>query len=1147
MPPWGSKYQAPPSGVPAAKSSGGWGYKFVAPPTAAAPKNPLPSDSSGVSGFVKHLGSDAEQALTGIGPGVAKLATAQAKDVEAAFTGKHPPHGSYVYTDVVKPVGQSYAQTYGPLAHGDVGGFLHQLEQHPLGPILDALTVATLGAGGVAKVGNALAKAGAISDEARLANLGRAVDLTAPDYAKAAGQAGEDVTIKQSAGNPLIQGRQRLVNAGLNKLPAHTPAVGSDARVLKAISKGPAREGARVKLLAQPFEQAFAKLTPSEQAAFHLTARAVTPAEYKAFLLEGPSPSAAMLKLLDNPKVGAVAASPSPRLADALAKGRALSDHLTALKVAAGHLDELTAAEHPYMLQRLMSGAKVVPADEAAASPALVRATAERDRLAAAHNALLDREAVWVQSPKDLRGPMTSEQAQARLAELDRQHAALVQKIVPEVSPYGPQLPGTAARAEQRYRNVKAGQTGIKPTTVRQEEADLADAKLRDVVAANPDHPAAQRYGALLAERDALQAQLNQAGEASLEGGTAPTFPKFQGEQPNVPAASNPYRDAIVRLGHRLEAAQTKLARLEANPRVRAASASGVVGGKPVEQIAHELQAAGREQPFYVHDTAVMRKGLGRLFHGKPSGLAEPGLGGSAKQNLGVLSRRGMLAFNQDPISSELYRFASNTEAGLLHDELTKHAAVLPHGEPLPHGYDYLKLNRGEAAAPYTEQVGAAFEHGLNPGTADAFLTRNEADPLIATDAQGQRLIVPSGVRKTLQSRSVTYHGAAQRLLYGHPTSIWKHLVLGLRPAFFGNITVGNSILGMLQMAPGGHGLAGWLNQVVPGAERVLGPKLTAETVAEVLPEQSGRIGTFGGSMGFTPNKGLSLVHQAYQGVMPMTIAYENVLRRAMIEGWAKASPEVRAAMRTNGGDVNLALADVAKTHPQVLNNISRRVDDALGNYRTYNRFEQTIRQLIPFYGWDRHIVRSVARLALEHPARLDALLQVGAQGHAYQQQTLGDLPPYMQGDVKLPGLPGFMGPLNGRTPLLSTHSLNPFNTAADLLHLPQAITGVAGGAGSEELSSGLNPLLQALIEQRTGRSLLSGAPIKGNALANTFENIPQVALVQSLRGKRTPTKRTSLYQSDFPTMLAAFLGAPVKKTNLGTAHLYADQAKTGK
>jgi hypothetical protein len=280
---------------------------------------------------------------------------------------------------------------------------------------------------------------------------------------------------------------------------------------------------------------------------------------------------------------------------------------------------------------------------------------------------------------------------------------------------------------------------------------------------------------------------------------------------------------------------------------------------------------------------------------------------------------------------------------------------------------------------------------------------------------------------------------------------------------------------------------------------------------------------------------------------MPATIAYENVLRRAMIEGWAKASPEVRAAMKTSGGDVNAALAKVARSHPQVIQNISKRTFDALGDYSHYNKLEKGVKAILPFYGWDRHIVRSVARLVSEHPARLNALLQVGAQGHADQQQALGDLPSYAQGDVRLPGLPWWMGPLNGRTPVLQTRQWNPFTTFSDLLNIPKALTGQAGGPATEILSSGIGPVIQAIIEQATGRSTLSGAPIKGNAFVHDAGSIPPVGLLEQLLGHGAATKPTSLYQHDLATTLAGFLGVPVKKVAMNTAHLYAKQEQSGK
>lgn len=874
----------------------------------------MPAPKAKGHGFLGNLVHDAESTLANIPAGVVQ-------------TAEHP-------IGTAKGIAHSYAETYGPLLHGDIGKFLHGVEQHPLGPILDLATLLTAGAGAAGRVGETLGRAGVIAEDSKLARLGRAADLTAPDFAKSAGQGGEDVVLKRSSANPLIRARQQAVNKGLNKLPVNTPVLGPAARVVKALGKAPEREAARLTIMAGPFNKAFDKLSTSEKAAWHLAARAVHPAEYAAHLEAQTGPvSAAMLNILKDPKVAQLVEHPTPRLADALAKGRDLSERLTEMKVQAGHVSEQAAAEAPYRLLRLINGAKI-------------------------------------------------------------------------------------------------------------DEHGVAD-----------------------------------------------------------------------------------------------------VAGRDIPTLAKELAAKGHEQPFYVPDSAETGKGAS-VFARKPTGLAEPAKSGASKQNLGVLANRGLLAINQNPLGREFAKFRSHTEGALLHDELVKHAAALPHGEPLPRDYEYLKLNRGEASAPYTEKVAADFEHALAPGTADQMLTRDEAGDIATHPQTGERLVVPSEVRRILENKSLTYHGTLHHLLYNQPTSVWKHLVLGLRPAFFGNITIGNSILGALQMAPGRHGFAGWINQVVPGADKLLGSRLTSKTVHDVMPEQA--LGSFGHSTGFTSNKGLSLAHKAYQGVMPATIRYEDVLRRAMAEGWAKANPQVRAAMREHGGDINAALRQVAETHPRIIDDISKRVDDALGNYRTYNGLERKVKQLIPFYGWDRHIVRSTARLASERPGTLNALTKEGEVGQQTNDRTLGALPTFLQGAIKLPGLPGFMGSENGRTPLLDTHSLNPLHSDADLLSLLQGLVSGQAGTHSEELSSGLNPLVQALIEQITGHSLLTGGAMPkngpaygalGNVAYNTAVNLPQSAIIAALTGHGKKTKPTSLYQSDAQSKIAAFLGASVKKTNLQTAH----------
>jgi hypothetical protein len=803
-------------------------------------------------------------------------------------------------------VAHNYAQTYGPIFHGKLGQFGHELYAHPLQPILDAATVATLGGAGAAKAGEILDQAGMLSDTSRLTRLGKASDLKVPDFG-----AGEDIVVKQSSRNPVIRLRQESVNDLLNKLPSETPVFGSTARAVRALSREPERVAARLQGDAQKATQTFGRLTKPERVAWHLKARGLTPAQYADHLATtGVKVSPATLKALSSKEVARLVANPSENLRAALDAGRSLSDKLTALRVAGGHLDELTALESPYRHLRFASGAKVTE--------------------------------------------------------------------------------------------------------------------------------------------------------------------------------------------------------------------NGIEGGKSVEQLMKEIDAKGGEHPFHVPDSAHT-PGLRGRFSSRPSGFAAPEQG--VKQSRGILFSKGLINFNDNSLVRDYRSFASQARAQLLHDELVKHAAVVPKGEPIPHGYEELKLNRGQASAPYTQRAAAPLEHELSQPTLRdrlAELSRQHLDEM--NPEEQHRLVVPSQVRKLVEDgASRPYRSTLRKLAFDQPTNVWKHLILGLRPAFFGNITIGNSILGALQMAPGRFGIHGWLNQVVPGAERLFGPKLSEETMKEVFPEQA--YGTFGHDVGFSPNAGLRTGQKIYQGVMPATIAYENVLRRAMAEGWAKADPEVQALMRQNGGDVNAALREIAKTKPQIINGISRRVDDALGNYRTYNRLERALKAVVPFYGWNRHLTSSVARLALERPQVLDALYQTGQEGKPLADAILAALPKYLQGSIGV-HLPKWLGGEPGMQQLLTMQSLNPFNTIVDEGNMAAAPFHKAG-ASSDAFP--LNPYAEAAIEQLTGTNLLTGHPLRGNAFENEAQHLtPLQGILHDLIYGRHPSPAATNQNNELGQLLR-YLGLPVE------------------
>jgi len=108
------------------------------------------SHGSLLGGILDHLGTDVIDTIKGIPGGVVQMV-------------EHP-------VSTGKAIVASYKDTYG----NGWGHFKSTFEAHPLGPILDALTLVTGGAGAIGKVGRVAGESGLISKEARLAKLGEA-------------------------------------------------------------------------------------------------------------------------------------------------------------------------------------------------------------------------------------------------------------------------------------------------------------------------------------------------------------------------------------------------------------------------------------------------------------------------------------------------------------------------------------------------------------------------------------------------------------------------------------------------------------------------------------------------------------------------------------------------------------------------------------------------------------------------------------------------------------------------------------------------------------------------------------------------------------------------------------------------------------
>jgi hypothetical protein len=1197
----------------------------------------------GIGGFFHNLAQGAEDTARGFGPGIANAGEAAYENFRHPLrdqnlswnkkSNKKSPFEKRVSDPLIKAYKEKYVK---PLEHGDFGKLGSNVYADPFGTGLDVATLLTGGAGAVGRGGALAGKLGVVSDESRLARLGEARDITVPNPAKRLGERGErafDLPVRRSSANPLIRGRQMAVNKLFNKLPAGTPAVGSEARFARAIGRVHSRAGKALALKGEAFAHAFASLNKNERVVWHLHARAADPEMWAKLLEDGAikhpkGTEAATIKRLDEPKVRKLYANPNGKITNALEHGRELSDLMTAEKVSRGYLDELTAAESPYQTARRLHGAEDVSKEAQVTGEPSAR-TLAREAHVKTLQGEYDRHAARVEKtqsklisdeakkylPEEMGGtplrpapervrPRTVEEAQARFAELDRQYEAFMKGIEQKIG-----HPAGLSEKEQRVQAMNIGKENAKARLQqsgktrsgrvssakgtykreirklpRQEVREHAEAYVEDAIKRFGDNPEMQRLAQLRDEHEALREQLARYQEqklGSMEGdepvdfGTTKLPPKERVRlKPRKGELGTPEDFAAQALGNKvltfdqrlltpkggailenkgaaLSDAKRRLELSRASDARRLARKGGVklqgihdTEGNSLEELAHRLADEGRMQPFHVPDESAKKR---PLFSFNRPGAGPPPKMASSRQNLGILLRKGMINLHGDSLSGEFRRFARHVARSDVHSALLESAAKVPE-TGVPEGWRLLLQSSGQTGLPYTAKTAGELKAAIKGGESkQELLNRFTAKPgeltddtPLAVDGEGHHLMIPDNVARVLTQGATSERGLVRHIAADKPLAVWKHLVLGLRPAYMANIILSQHILGLLQAAPDGHGIYSYINHLIPGARM---GKLTDRTVAEYLPEQAH--GSFAQSVGGHSTKGARALSKAYEGVMPATLRVENWLRRLMVEGWANSDPVFQSVLARNGGDINAAFAEVAKTHPHVIDEISQKVDHAQGNYRDYSPTEQKFRAIVPFYGWDRHIVQSTYRMLAEHPGRTAAAAALGQQGHQINERDFGLLPTYLRDLVKISPMDRLFGPSAGRVTGLSTHAIGPFESDADIAGTLSSLAHGRAGTHTEEASN-LNPLFSGMIEQLTGRSLLTGAPLP-DKLSHGVLNVPlrvalqtpQARLAEEYLNVHPLGKRKSSPASltSFQLQLAALLGIPVKRLDLAHEH----------
>lgn len=494
---------------------GGWGLPFH-----------LPGPIGAAAGLVGNLAGDLKDTATNFLPGLYDVGKAAVLDLRDEATFNQHPH-NHLLNDFAKPFIHQEAYQWGPLgsellaaAHGDWGGaaksdaaFRHRLYEHPLGPILDALTVISGGAGGAARVGKYASvardlnapttaeRAALAADAATGGRLSRYAEdlsrprllrspITQPDVAAGEGPgawpraraAAESPRYRYATlakgGTPAMRLVQRLVDR-FGEAHPNMPVFGNEKRIGNINQERLIRRPKSVYTSEiNAFQDARAKLSKDDRFAFHLGFEGTDPREVFADTLHtyqtiGPSwqmrrymtrlagktwkQIETILKEGGDPMEGSPivdrVSQMSPELLTAINEGKALEAKSGETLVAANVLDPVARDARKWLAQRIRGGARAVESQDVHVSPH-DRYHAQRRELTA-QRGLVARGLSQAQREID----RVSQQA-ARLSEIRAKRGAL-----PEAPEVGLIRDSQAAvdQASERLRAAKATYYGHDP------------------------------------------------------------------------------------------------------------------------------------------------------------------------------------------------------------------------------------------------------------------------------------------------------------------------------------------------------------------------------------------------------------------------------------------------------------------------------------------------------------------------------------------------------------------------------------------------------------------------------------------------------------------------------------------------------------
>lgn len=1097
----------------------------------------------GVFGFFGNLVSDVKDTVTGIPGGIKEF--------------WNDPVGSF------KAIGESYSAMYGPLFAGDFERFGRNLYEHPLGPILDAVALATVPftAGGslalrggslTARTGSAVGSRTLMRVGAATRDFGLKVRRSDPLMIPAPGHSGMELltnelgkplnyAVKSSSTRPTQRLLQKATNRLMVELPDSTPLVGNTKRFGKWQQRQARYEAMSAAGQHRRWTRMFNKLSDPEQAAVTLLARGVHPSVYKKYLDTnaeklGDMVSPGMRKALDNPDVKKFYERPSKRMLEAVEEGRRLADLDAEIKVRHGWLSPEEALEAPFQWMRIIEGAKFL---DGRAIERLARKTEKK-------LARLDKD-----EAKTMR----------RAARIQETGTPALRAHMKEADRLANESSGAARRRERlrqeaeslgdTRRELEAVKADMDALMVAGEAAD--DAILRSGVRILKDEEKTRlralgkaydrvlnlqaKYERQAAAYIGLQRRLEHA--AFIVERQSQNFDNIlaaRAERADLLRIQREALDQIQATRHELFAERKRIAQMQ----------PGIHGGRSRAEILADIEEGRAIEPFYMPDAATTRR-VNVVAH---QGGGKGPVRNPVFVNKGVRQKFGRIALNANTLTEEYLNTVKSALHTDIHETLIGAASRLEIGAPLPEGWVFVRRRSSEKIGAMERDIRQHEQSleslAIEPDGVESLVSATEGM------TQGRyRLIVPRKLVNQLAGEYRRSHRFIQ-LAFDKPTTIWRKLVLGLRPAFFVNNFVGNHFLYALSYA-GMDGLRAYVNAVKTSrgsgaALRMIRDGATPDEMREALmleffPDQIH--GTFGETQfPSTIGRRKRKVERVTLGVMPATQAVaEGMLRRAAVETTLRKSGEFRKVAdslpRQQRKFENVA-RQALDENPDLARRVSREVNDALGDYFNMSATERHyIRQLFPFYAWYRAIFTVTMRLPSKAPLKSALMVRVSEIGLEETRDMLGQVPSFLRGAVPIPdSLLEAMGlkPENGRIGILATTGINPMYTVAEEIEALQAFSSGEDGAVGRDIFTQANPFVQALIESATGRDLLSGAPtgaegaLPVNLIKNVVEGLPPTRIAMAAKQGKGDPKKPTLYSNSVRRQLLNFVGVPVRQ-----------------